>query len=119
MNFKHVDSPATTNSNKQECPYSEIFWSVFSRIRTMIYWRDTPDLSVFSPITEMLQRQWISFSTAQTFSFLDKHSFRKLETLMTAFYLKVKRNQLKLFYMAIKTITLALAGLSLFQPSNT
>ena len=67
----------------------------------------------------MLQRQWILFSTGQTFSFLDKHSFRKLETLMTVFYLKVKRNQLKLFYMAIKTIPLALAGLSSFQPSNT
>ena len=67
----------------------------------------------------MLQRQWILFSTGQTFSFLDKHSFRKLETLMTVFYLKVKRNQLKLFYMAIKTIPLALAGLSSFQRSNT
>ena len=67
----------------------------------------------------MLQRQWILFPTEQTFSFLDKHSFRKLETLMTVFYLKVKRNQLKLFYMAIKTIPLALVGLSSFQPSNT
>ena len=38
---------------------------------------------------------------------------------MTAFYLKAKRNQLKLFCMAIKTITLALTELSLFQPSNT
>ena len=32
------------------------------------------------------------FSTAQTFSFLGKPSFRKLGTLMIAFYLKAKRN---------------------------
>ena len=32
------------------------------------------------------------FSTAPTYSFLDEHSFRKLETLMKIFYLKAKRN---------------------------
>ena len=32
------------------------------------------------------------FSTAQIFSSLDKLSFRKLGTLITTFYLKVKRN---------------------------
>ena len=43
-------------------------------------------------VAKTLNQQCISFSTAPTFSFLDKSSFRKLEILMTAFYLKVKRN---------------------------
>ena len=43
-------------------------------------------------VAKILNQQCISFSTAPTFSFLDKPSFRKLEALMTAFYLKAKRN---------------------------
>ena len=39
-----------------------------------------------------MNKQYISFSTAPTFSFLDKPSFKKLETLMIAFYLEAKRN---------------------------
>ena len=47
---------------------------------------------------KILNQQCISFSTAPTFSFIDEPSFRKLETLMIAFYLKANRNELKLCY---------------------
>ena len=45
----------------------------------------------YANLAKILNQQCISFSTA-TFSFLDKPVFRKLEALMTAFHLKVKRN---------------------------
>ena len=37
------------NSLRQKCPYSELFWSALSRIRTEYGEIDTPYLSVFSP----------------------------------------------------------------------
>ena len=73
---------------------------------------------VYAHLAKILNQQCISFSTAPAFSFLDKSSFRKLGTLMITFYLKARRNQLKLFCMAIKTITWALKNLSLIPPSN-
>ena len=43
-------------------------------------------------VAKILNEQCNSFSTAPTFPFLGKPSFRKLEALMAAFYLNVKRN---------------------------
>ena len=43
-------------------------------------------------VAKVLNQQCISFSTAPTFSFLDKPSFRKLGTLMILFYLTAKGN---------------------------
>ena len=42
---------------------------------------------LYADVTKILNQQCISFSTAPTFSFLDKPSFRKLGTFMTTFYL--------------------------------
>ena len=69
-------------------------------------------------LAKILNQRCISFSTAPAVSFLDKSSFRKLGTLVITLYLKVRCNQLKLFCMAIKTITWALTNLSLIPPSN-
>ena len=43
-------------------------------------------------VAKILNQKCISVPTAPTFSFLDKHSFGKLRTLMITFYLKAKRN---------------------------
>ena len=49
-------------------------------------------LHIYANVANTLNQQCISFSTASTFSFQDKLSFRKLGTLMIAFYLKANRN---------------------------
>ena len=46
----------------------------------------------YANVAKILNQQFISFSTALTFSFLGNLPFRKLGTLVIAFYLKVKRN---------------------------
>ena len=47
---------------------------------------------LYANVAKTLNQQCISFSATLTFSFLNKPSFRKLQTLTTAFSLKVKRN---------------------------
>ena len=47
---------------------------------------------LYANMTMTWNQQCISFSTAPTFSFLGKPSFRKLRTLVITFYLKEKRN---------------------------
>ena len=48
--------PKLTNSLREKCPYSELFWSVFSRIRTeygeIRVSLNTKCLCVFSPNAE-------------------------------------------------------------------
>ena len=55
------------NSQKldKKCPYSELFWSLFSRIRTELR-RDTPYLSVFSPNAGKCGPEWLRIRTPFT-----------------------------------------------------
>ena len=65
---------------------------------------------------KILNQQCVSFSTAPTFQFLGKFSFKQLGILMIS---QSKTQLIKPFCMAVKTITRTLTALSLIQPPNT